>query len=213
MLNAMKRTALTLLSFLLLICLSAPSDAFAANSVGGACKKAHAVSKIGTVQVVCTKVGKKLIWKSATRAPAAQQSSPALSPTPTPSPTAIAAGVAKNSDQVRVDASSWSFSFVYTLDDKSTRKSSTLFIPQGKVFHFSLANSADTSHGFWIPGLSLNKEAVPGETSRFDFTAEKVGTYPGLCNIVCGRGHSGMTFTAQVVSDADFLKALASMSS
>jgi len=200
MLNDMKRLSVALLSCTLLLSIPA---AFAGNSVGGSCKKAGTISKIGSTQVLCTKTGKKLIWKKST--PAVSQ--------PTPTATAATPATPVNSDQVQVQASSWSFSFVYTLDDKSTRKSSTLFIPQGKVFHFSLTNSADTSHGFWIPGLSLNKEAVPGETSRFDFTAEKIGTYPGLCNIICGRGHSGMSFTAHVVSDADFQKSLASLSS
>ena len=86
----------------------------------------------------------------------------------------------------------------------------TLFLPQGKIVHI-LLKSNDVSHGFWIPGLNIDKEASPDSTTRIDITSEKIGTFPGACNIQCGRGHTGMKFSVEVVSQADYLKYLGTL--
>ncbi len=210
----MKRIAISLLSFSLLISAALSSSAWAANAVAQPCKKVGLISRSGSLSLICAKSGSKLAWKKVTKTalPASATTTtpaPASAPVPAPSvSTTPVQEVTKTSDQIQIVALSWSFSFIYTMDDKSTKKSPILYLPQGKVIHLTLTNTADTSHGFWIPGLSLDKEAVPGEAAKFDFTAEKIGTFPGLCNIVCGRGHSGMSFTAQVLSPTEFTKTI-----
>ncbi len=196
----------------MLVLLPTPS-ALATNSVGGACKKVGSLSKSGSTALICAKVGKKTIWKKVLRTQTpAPQASASATPSASASPSSNPVATIKSSGDVKIDVASWSYSFVYSLDDKSKRTSEVLYIPQGKILHFTLTNSADTSHGFWIPGLALDKEAVPGESAHFDFTADKLGSFPGLCNILCGRGHAGMAFTAQVVSEEEFLKKLSTMS-
>jgi cytochrome c oxidase subunit 2 len=41
---------------------------------------------------------------------------------------------------------------------------------------------------------------LPGVTNKLEFTANKLGTYPGRCNILCGRNHAQMLFTVKVVT-------------
>jgi cytochrome c oxidase subunit 2 len=45
---------------------------------------------------------------------------------------------------------------------------------------------------------------LPGVTNSIEFTANKIGEFPGRCNILCGRNHSQMLFTVKVVSKAEY---------
>jgi cytochrome c oxidase subunit 2 len=45
---------------------------------------------------------------------------------------------------------------------------------------------------------------LPGVTNHLEFTAKKLGTYPGRCNILCGRNHAQMLFTVKVVTGAEY---------
>ncbi len=45
---------------------------------------------------------------------------------------------------------------------------------------------------------------LPGVENELEFTANKEGTYPGRCNILCGRSHAQMLFTVKVVSKAEY---------
>jgi cytochrome c oxidase subunit 2 len=59
-------------------------------------------------------------------------------------------------------------------------------------------------HGFWIPAFMIQMQNIPGVTNSLEFTANKIGEYPGRCNILCGRNHAQMIFTIKVVSKADY---------
>lgn len=73
-----------LLSLTLVFALIAPLDATAAIKVGGSCKKAGQISNFAGKKYICTKSGKKLLWKIGS---AATKSRPVITPTPTPTPT------------------------------------------------------------------------------------------------------------------------------
>ena len=73
-----------LLSLTLVFALIAPLDATAAIKVGGSCKKAGQISNFAGKKYICTKSGKKLLWKLGSTA---TKSRPVVIPTPTPSPT------------------------------------------------------------------------------------------------------------------------------
>jgi cytochrome c oxidase subunit 2 len=45
---------------------------------------------------------------------------------------------------------------------------------------------------------------LPGVTNQLEFTANKLGTYPGRCNILCGRNHAQMLFTVKVVTASEY---------
>ena len=50
----------------------------------------------------------------------------------------------------------------------------------------------------------IQMQNLPGVTNHLEFTANKVGTYPGRCNILCGRNHAQMIFTVKVVTAAEY---------
>jgi cytochrome c oxidase subunit 2 len=50
----------------------------------------------------------------------------------------------------------------------------------------------------------IQMQNLPGVTNNLEFTANKIGEFPGRCNILCGRSHAQMLFTLKVVSQADY---------
>ncbi len=215
-----------LFSLVALISLSAlftTANAFSSgkvvNSPGTKCSKVGSVAKSGVTQVKCVKSGKKLIWQKVVKAKAPSPTS-SVSPKPTPAQSATPATAsippAQNEYEVNAKATQWSYSFSYLVNASKTplnsdsSHSTVLYLPQGKLVHI-LLKSNDVSHGFWIPGLGVDREASPDATTRVDITAEKTGTFPGACNIQCGRGHPGMTFSVVVVSQAEYLKYLSTL--
>ncbi|MEN9324442.1 MAG: hypothetical protein RL414_196, partial [Actinomycetota bacterium] len=64
--------------------------------------------------------------------------------------------------------------------------------------------STDVVHGFWIPEFMIQMQNLPGVTNHIEFTANKIGEFPGRCNILCGRAHSLMLFKVKVVSPEDY---------
>jgi cytochrome c oxidase subunit 2 len=71
--------------------------------------------------------------------------------------------------------------------------------------------SNDVVHGFWIPAFMIQRQNIPGESSQISFTANKLGEYPGRCNILCGRNHTQMIFTVKVVTPEQYQKYLESL--
>jgi cytochrome c oxidase subunit 2 len=65
-------------------------------------------------------------------------------------------------------------------------------------------HSNDVVHGFWIPAFMIQIQNLPGKTNHIEFTANKLGEYPGRCNILCGRNHSQMVFKVKVVTPAEY---------
>ncbi|NCV73895.1 MAG: cytochrome C oxidase subunit II, partial [Actinobacteria bacterium] len=45
---------------------------------------------------------------------------------------------------------------------------------------------------------------LPGVTNHLEFTANKIGEFPGRCNILCGRNHAQMLFTVKVVTPQEY---------
>lgn len=221
---SLKKSALVITSAIFaLAVLSTPlafsSSKTAAKTPGSLCPKVGTVAKSGAVSLKCVKSGKKLVWqviKVAKPSPTKASVSPSSSSTPSSTPT-IALVPAQSAYDITVASSQWNFNFTYFVDgSKSPRHSASgdsavLYIPEGKLVHFTLT-SADTTHGFWIPGLSIDSSMDPGVTGHLDFTASKTGTFPGRCNVSsCGRGHAGMAFTVKVVSPDDYLKYLSAL--
>ena len=79
----------------------------------------------------------------------------------------------------------------------------TLVLPQGERVAFKI-HSNDVVHGFWIPAFMIQIQNLPGVTNHIEFTANKLGEYPGRCNILCGRNHSQMVFKVKVVTPEEY---------
>lgn len=64
--------------------------------------------------------------------------------------------------------------------------------------------SLDVIHGFFIPGMRLKQDLIPGMIGHLQFTPEVPGVYPILCSQVCGLGHARMQAQLRVVTEAEF---------
>lgn len=87
--------------------------------------------------------------------------------------------------------------------------SSILVLPAGREVDLNL-RSIDVIHGFFIPGMRLKQNAVPGMPMHVHFTPSIPGDYAILCSQVCGLGHARMQTHLRVVSNDEYLTWLAS---
>lgn len=83
--------------------------------------------------------------------------------------------------------------------------SSVLVLPAGREVDLRL-RAHDVIHGFFIPGMRLKQNAVPGLVLHVHFTPQMPGTYPILCSQVCGLGHSRMQAQLRVLPQAEYNK-------
>ncbi len=86
--------------------------------------------------------------------------------------------------------------------------SSVLVLPAGQPVDLTL-RAQDVIHGFFIPGMRLKQDAIPGMIGHLRFTPTVPGNYPILCSQVCGLGHQRMQALLRVVSPADYQQWLA----
>jgi cytochrome c oxidase subunit 2 len=120
--------------------------------------------------------------------------------------------------QIEVVGIQWSWQFVYkdagdfpaATVTGTPAQPPTLYLPQGEKVKFTI-NSNDVVHGFWIPAFMIQIQNLPGVENHLEFSANKLGTYPGRCNILCGRNHSMMLFNVKVVTPAEYQSYLDSL--
>lgn len=110
---------------------------------------------------------------------------------------------------ITVNAFQWSWQFGYpeagekAVVTGTPDKPPTLVVPVGERVRYKIIAN-DVVHGFWIPAFMVQIQNIPGVTNNLEFTANKIGEYPGRCNMLCGRNHAQMLFTIKVVSQADY---------
>lgn len=81
--------------------------------------------------------------------------------------------------------------------------SSILMLPADRPVNLNL-RSQDVIHGFFIPGMRLKQDTIPGMPGHLTFTPETPGDYPILCTQVCGLGHARMQARLRVLSPANY---------
>jgi cytochrome c oxidase subunit 2 len=97
----------------------------------------------------------------------------------------------------------WSYQYPPSVTGGAAINSSQLYVPKGESVKFSL-HSKDVIHAFWIPAFRIQEDVVPGITTHWRATPVRLGTYPVVCNLLCGLGHSLMRSAVHVVSDEQF---------
>jgi cytochrome c oxidase subunit 2 len=80
-----------------------------------------------------------------------------------------------------------------------------IVIPVGKKIRF-LMTANDVIHSWWVPQLSVKKDAIPGFINETWTRVDEPGTYRGQCAELCGKDHGFMPIVVQAVSDDDFKK-------
>jgi cytochrome c oxidase subunit 2 len=78
-----------------------------------------------------------------------------------------------------------------------------LYLPNNRPVNFRI-HSVDVIHTFWVPAFRLQEDAVPGITTGFRATPDRLGSYPIICTQLCGYGHSTMRTTLHIVTAAAF---------
>ena len=109
--------------------------------------------------------------------------------------------------EVRIDVTAqqffWSYEYPSSVTGGAPLKSTQLYVPKNSTVYFSL-HSKDVIHAFWVPAFRLQEDVVPGVTTHWRVTPDRLGSYPIVCNLLCGVGHSLMRSTVHVVPAARF---------
>jgi hypothetical protein len=79
-----------------------------------------------------------------------------------------------------------------------------LVLPLGETTRIELS-ATDVDHGFWIPDFLFKRDAIPGQTTVFDLSPTKLGTFEGRCSAFCGLQHESMLFRVRVVTPSAFV--------
>jgi cytochrome c oxidase subunit 2 len=111
--------------------------------------------------------------------------------------------------EIKVEGIQWSWQFAYpeggpkAVVTGTPAQPPTLYVPLGEKVRYTITSN-DVVHGFWIPAFMIQMQNLPGVTNYLEFTANKLGTYPGRCNILCGRNHAQMIFSVKVVTPDEY---------
>jgi len=80
-----------------------------------------------------------------------------------------------------------------------------LVVPVNKKVRV-ITTANDVIHAFAVPQFGIKQDAVPGFVRDTWFRAEKIGTYRGQCQELCGAEHAFMPIVVNVVSAEDYSK-------
>ncbi len=113
--------------------------------------------------------------------------------------------------QVEVTAQqfAWSFEYPPSITHGAPVHSTQLYLPEGESVLFNM-HSKDVIHAFWIPAFRLQEDVVPGITVHYRATPDRLGSYPIVCNLLCGIGHSLMRSQVHVLTAQGFRSWLSS---
>ena len=78
-----------------------------------------------------------------------------------------------------------------------------LVLPIGETTRIELS-ARDVNHGFWVPSFYFKRDAIAGQTTAFDLTPDKLGTFAGRCSSFCGLDHTAMLFRVRIVTPGEF---------
>lgn len=78
-----------------------------------------------------------------------------------------------------------------------------LVLPVGEKVRF-LITANDVIHGWWVPALGVQDDAIPGFIHEGWATITKPGIYRGQCAQLCGQGHAYMPIVVKAVPKAEF---------
>jgi cytochrome c oxidase subunit 2 len=98
---------------------------------------------------------------------------------------------------------SWTFSYPPATPGGKPVTSTTLYLPNNQSVRFNMV-SRDVIHAFWIPAFRLQEDVVPGITTHYRATPDRIGRYPIVCNLLCGLGHSTMRANLIVMPQSQF---------
>jgi cytochrome c oxidase subunit 2 len=108
-----------------------------------------------------------------------------------------------NTMVVNVRGQQFTWTFQYPDIKGKTFNAIQLYLPKDRPVQFKVRTD-DVIHDFWVPNFSMKIDTVPGITTSYRITPNKLGAYPIVCAELCGLGHSTMRGTVHVVTPAQF---------
>lgn len=112
---------------------------------------------------------------------------------------------AQGADTLRINVTTQQFEWSFSYPEANNATSPVLYLPEGRSVELYM-RSLDVIHAFFVPQFRLNEDIVPGMVTTLHVTPDRVGTYPLICNELCGLGHSLMRTEAIVLTPAAFAK-------
>jgi cytochrome c oxidase subunit II len=97
----------------------------------------------------------------------------------------------------------WTYQYPPSVTGGAPLNSTQLYVPKGESVNYAI-HAKDVIHAFWVPAFRIQEDAVPGITTHWRATATRLGSYPVVCNLLCGLGHSLMRSTVHVVTETQF---------
>jgi cytochrome c oxidase subunit 2 len=97
----------------------------------------------------------------------------------------------------------WSYQYPPSVTGGPQINSYQLYVPDNESVYFNM-RSKDVIHAFFIPAFRLQEDVVPGITTHYLASPDRLGDYPVECNLLCGVGHSLMRSTVHVVTPEQF---------
>jgi cytochrome c oxidase subunit II len=88
----------------------------------------------------------------------------------------------------------WDFQYRDVSPGEFVSTPNELHVPLGQPIVIKTM-SRDVIHSFWVPSLHGKRDLVPGQLTQTWITADRPGTYRGLCAEFCGHQHARMAFT------------------
>ncbi len=110
--------------------------------------------------------------------------------------------------QMDSTTSPWSVKDKHGWDDYLLNVDHELVVPTHTKIQFVIT-AADVIHGFWVPALGWQADAVPGQIHDAWGKFDKPGTYRGQCAQLCGQDHAYMPIVIKAVPRAQFQQWLA----
>ena len=108
-----------------------------------------------------------------------------------------AQGAASRVVKINVQAQQFAWTFSYPAANNAT--SPVLYLPKDRSVELYM-RSLDVIHAFFVPQFRENEDIVPGMVTQLHITPDRIGTYPLICNELCGLGHGLMRSEVKVVS-------------
>jgi cytochrome c oxidase subunit 2 len=113
-------------------------------------------------------------------------------------------------NEMRVDVTGQQFAWTFSYPQAGGKPitSTELYLPKDRPVRF-FVHAKDVLHDFWVPAFRMKIDAVPGLTTKYRVTPDRLGNYAVVCAELCGLGHSVMRSTTHVITPAAFNKWIA----
>jgi cytochrome c oxidase subunit 2 len=112
---------------------------------------------------------------------------------------------AQANDTLHVNVTAQQFEWTFSYPDANNAASPVLRLPVGRSVELDM-RSLDVVHALFVPQFRANEDVVPGLVTQLLITPNRVGTFPLICNELCGLGHTLMRTQAIVMPQAAFDK-------